>query len=650
MLKLRFFCKVILAVLVGFGMILLSGLIVASPQGGEVKAGDITIGSDINNDIDTLITQQSQKGIIDWQSFSIGTAEHTHFAQPGANAITLNRVVGANISSILGRLTATGKIFLVNPSGIIFGPNSRIDVAGLLATTANISNEDFLAGNYYFVQGPGGGRIINQGYIKAAENGLVFLVAPLVENTGVIEANLGKVVLGSTPANSTYVLDFYGDQLLQFAISSDIGTDINNSITQSGKIIAHGGKVLLTANTAKSVVDQAINMSGIIEANTIASKHGEIVLLGGDKGTVSVTGKLIARGEKEGESGGAIRIQGERIGLFQNAIIDVSGMSGAGNVLIGARYLGDTIVPTASSTYVGPNANIFANALTYGPGGNIIIWSDQATRFYGKAEARGGVVGGAGGFVETSSKNWIDVGGARVDVSAPMGEVGTWLLDPYNVDIVSGTPPSPDGTWDTGSDPFIWSADSNNSQLYVEDILLNLATANVEVNTGIGGPQVGNISLLVALNYPGLDSRTLSLIAANDIDIDAAITGINLDLILQAGASGVISINNNGININTLTTLGGITGINADAITTVGSQLYNNPVVLGATTTLRTTGAGNITFVDTVNGGFGLGIDAAGNTTFGGVIGGTTPLAYLDVTSGVVTNINTNTITTTGTQ
>ena len=364
------FYRVSLAVFLGACAAFFSVLIIASPQGGTVQAGNITI-SNTSPGI-TTITQTTQKGIINWKSFSIGAAESIYFSQPGIYAITLNRVIGGNISYILGQLSATGQVWILNPAGVIFGPKAQVDVAGLLATTAGISNADFMAGNYNFFQGANGNaRIINRGYINAANNGLVFLIAPRVENIGIIKANLGVVVLGSVPAGASYVLDFYGDRLVQFVLPPELESQVYLGITQRGKIIANGGEVLLTAATARSVVDKVINMSGIIEANTVSGKQGSVILSGGEQGVVSVTGKIIARGNKPGETGGTVKIEGENVGLFDNATVDVSGMAGGGNVLIGADYVGvgGALVPTATATYVGPGVNILADAIKYGIGG-----------------------------------------------------------------------------------------------------------------------------------------------------------------------------------------------------------------------------------------------------------------------------------------
>jgi filamentous hemagglutinin family protein len=623
------------------------GIAIGAPQGGEVQAGDITIGSDPGSGIDTLITQTSQKGVIDWQSFSIGEGEHTHFAQPGASAITLNRVRGGELSSILGQLTATGQVWLINPAGILIGANARIDVSGLLATTSNISNEDFLAGNYHFVQGLDNGvSVTNRGYLNIVNGGMAFLLAPQVENSGLIEATLGKVLLGSVPGGSEYVLDFYGDQLISFTLTPDIAGNVNSAITQSGVISAAGGKVLLTVGTAKRVVDTAINMSGIIEASSIGMEDGTVVLTGGEQGVVNITGEIRARGEGALESGGAIRITGEKIGLFGSSILDVSGVSGGGEILIGGNYLDGKIVATSKAVYVAPGVNIFADAISLGSGGRIIVWSKDATRFYGRAQARGGVLGGAGGFVETSSNRWLDVAGALVDVSAPQGAAGTWLIDPYNVDIVS-TPPSSGGGW-SGN---IWSPSSDNSQLYVGDILTALNSGNVQINTGSGGTQAGNIVLTTGtnLNYTGVNQRTLELIAANDIDINAEITGTHLDLLLSA--SGNVNINTTNIDVGSFQVqavnlyINGL-GTGDVNLTTVGNQVYDAPLEIYPDVAYNITSSGNVTFNEVIEGPGALTIYTSGNTTLNGIVGGITPLDYLTVFSGIRTYINSSSINT----
>ena len=124
-------------------LILGPSLLMALPSGGTVREGSATISQSKGESLN--INQQTNKAIIDWNGFSLNVNELVKFTQPGAAAVILNRVTGNDPSSILGRLTANGRVFILNPNGILFGPTSTVDVAGLLATTLNIKNSDFMA-------------------------------------------------------------------------------------------------------------------------------------------------------------------------------------------------------------------------------------------------------------------------------------------------------------------------------------------------------------------------------------------------------------------------------------------------------------------------------------------------------------------------
>jgi large exoprotein involved in heme utilization and adhesion len=86
----------------------------------------------------------------------------------------LNRVVGGDPSSILGTLQSNGRVFLINPNGIMFGAGAQINVAGLVASTLNLSDADFLSGRMNFTNGTGAGANVNQGSINAV-GGPVYL-------------------------------------------------------------------------------------------------------------------------------------------------------------------------------------------------------------------------------------------------------------------------------------------------------------------------------------------------------------------------------------------------------------------------------------------------------------------------------------------
>jgi len=130
----------------------------ANPTGGSVSAGGATISGGAGT---TTINQSTQNVAINWQSFSIGQGEAVKFVQPNSGSVALNRVLGADPSSILGSLSANGKVFLVNPNGILFGQGAQVNVGGLVASTRGITDSDFMAGNYKFA-GSGGGTIVNQ--------------------------------------------------------------------------------------------------------------------------------------------------------------------------------------------------------------------------------------------------------------------------------------------------------------------------------------------------------------------------------------------------------------------------------------------------------------------------------------------------------
>jgi filamentous hemagglutinin family protein len=379
----------------------------ANPQGGQVTAGSATIKHKGDK---TTIKQTSHKAVIDWDTFNIAPHEHTRFQQPSSSAIALNRVnADYGASQILGKLTANGQIWIVNPAGIFFGGNAIVDVAGLVATTANINNQDFMSGNYTFKNVPGwNGAIINQGRIKVKKNGIIALVGPAVINAGVIEAKLGQVALA---AGKEFTMDFYGDRLINFGTDSKVtepvydqnGQVIKDAVRNSGKILADGGKVLITADAAHAVLDNVINMDGLIDANTIEQKHGEIVIHGGNEGIVNVSGTLHAKGEQEGETGGSIKVLGDKVGIFAGAELNASGMSGGGEILIGGDYKGLGTTPTASATYIDRDTLLDASALQQGNGGKVIVWANDIIRFLGKVNVKGGKKSGNSGFFEVST-------------------------------------------------------------------------------------------------------------------------------------------------------------------------------------------------------------------------------------------------------
>ncbi|MBW6521774.1 MAG: filamentous hemagglutinin N-terminal domain-containing protein, partial [Desulfoarculaceae bacterium] len=164
----------------------------ALPAGGVVSAGDVSITSDGGS---MIITQSTPNTAINWQSFSVGQGETVQFVQPDGSSVALNRVLGSDASSILGSLSANGKVFLLNPNGILFGEGAQVSVGGLIASTLGLSDSDFMAGRYQF-SGDSNGTVLNQGTITA-DGGYVALLGANVSNEGIISARLGTVALAA---------------------------------------------------------------------------------------------------------------------------------------------------------------------------------------------------------------------------------------------------------------------------------------------------------------------------------------------------------------------------------------------------------------------------------------------------------------------
>ncbi len=284
----------------------------AAPSGGVVIDGAATIGQ---SGAQTTVVQTTDKGIIDWDGFSIATGESVSFLQPNAGSITLNRVVGGNLSEIHGSLTSNGRLVLINPKGILFGEGARIDVGGLVATTSDISNENFMAGRFLFDRpGDASASIVNRGAITAADAGIVAFVAPHVRNSGVIAANLGTVALA---AGTKFALDLYGDNLVSFAVDADvveIARDANGDavaalVEADGSIIAKGGTIALTAAAARGLIDDVIIADGSFIATSAHQEGGTIILDGGTNGAVKATGSFDASGAAKGR----IVVSGESV-------------------------------------------------------------------------------------------------------------------------------------------------------------------------------------------------------------------------------------------------------------------------------------------------------------------------------------------------
>lgn len=473
----------------------------ALPSNGVVVGGSASMDYSAPGRLD--VHQNTERAVINWDSFNIGKNATTQFYQPSSKSMVVNRVTGSqNPTQILGTMKANGNVMVLDKNGVFFGHDSVIDVGGIVASTGDINDTAFMNDdNRLSLTGiDTGGSIINEGSITVGEAGLAAFVAPSVVNSGLIQAKLGRVALASGTAAT---LDLYGDGLVEV----DATVPLQQALVENkGVITAEGGNVLLTASVAKQVVDAVINNSGIISVASAVEKGGKIVLEGAN---IKVSGTM-----------------------------DASGKTGGGIMHIGGEYLGGGTVRHADRNYIEGTAVLKANATgDYGDGGEIIVWSDQQTSVAGTIEAMAGALSGDGGFIETSSKiNLSVLPSAKISASSLFGKNGQWLLDPRNVTIttVGGDDVSAGGIYD---------ADSDNEQVSLDTVSAALSNGlDVTITTGSTGTQDGNITVSgirdIIKNNGG--EATLTLRAAGYISLSRSITSSHdkLNVVLNADSDG----------------------------------------------------------------------------------------------------------------
>lgn len=337
--------KKTLALLVMSALSLGASSVDAMPEGGVVRSGS---GSVTQNGKEMTIRQDSGRLAMDWTGFSVGKDETVRFQQPGKDALALNRVTGNQQSVIDGSLLSNGHVLLVNPNGVVIGKNASIDVGGLVASTAQVK-DNFMKefGNStgaFSLGGVSDGKIINEGTIQA-EGGLVALHAAKVENSGTISNTGGSAVLA---AADTLTLTPDADGKLNFTVD---GKAAEASALNKGAITADGGTIVMTADSASDVMSTVVNNSGTLQARTLRkNEKGQILLEGGDKGQVEVSGTLDASGTEDGQSAGNIKVIGEKTivhdgtNLLARGNVDGGKIETSGDVL----NLGDNLNIDAS--------------------------------------------------------------------------------------------------------------------------------------------------------------------------------------------------------------------------------------------------------------------------------------------------------------
>ena len=596
------------------GLLCSSSLARANPTGAQVVNGAVgmeTIGS-------TLKITAPDRSIIHWQNFSIGAGETTQFIQPGSMATVLNRVTSGEASHLMGTLQANGRVYLLNPNGIFIGNGAVVDVGSFMATTAHLTDEAFLKGVDFQLTGASDAPIRNAGTITA-RNGDVFLLAQVVENRGTIRAAQGSV--GLMAGREFYVKkDEAGAVKVMVNASQVPGAKKGVGVDQRGTIEALRANLEADGNAYAL----AINQAGVVRAtgvNQLAdgtvtlsapggkiSNNGQLIAanLNGSGGKISAAGtevvfeaaslvtaagavdggevKIAAEGDSlisgglsvDGATGkaGRIELTGDRLGLF-DAKVTADGATGGGEVLVGGDYQGlNPLVQNASRTFVSKGSEISADATIAGDGGEVVVWSDNGTQFYGTISSQGGSVSGNGGFVEVSGKDYLDFRGT-VNTLAANGQTGMLLLDPSDLFINNTTDANPAAP----ANPF--APDGAGASVLTWDTIDSaLDTGNVTVTTGA---DAGTGTGLITINGTGLltfltTGRSLTITASDGTGGGSIVIGAD---ITSTGGGSLIFTAPTQISIGAFT------------ITTAGGAVtFNGATVLTGNAAIDTTNAG----------------------------------------------------------
>jgi filamentous hemagglutinin family protein len=549
-------------------MSVLSFLIVLIPT--QVQAQGITPANDgtgtvirrNGNRVDIQGGSQSRDNANLFQSFEefgLTQGEIANFIANPQTRNILGRVVGGNSSRIDGLIRVTGgnpNLFLMNPAGIIFGANARLNVpASFTATTANgiffdsgwfnaIDFNDYanLVGSpsgFAFTMGQPG-TIINAGDLTVPTGQSLTLLGGTVINTGGLAAPQGQITIAAVP----------GKSLVRLSLSEGLLNLVVQPITPDS---SHPNDWILPIDSLPSLLSNLPrddNLGIVINPDGTAQLAASGVRVPTAAGTAIASGRL----DVSGLLAGTIGVLGDRVGVVE-AEINASGVNGGGRVLLGGNYQGQGPIPRSDRMFVNGGSQINADALQSGNGGQIIVWSDEATSFEGNATAKGGALLGNGGLIEISGAENLAFQGTA-NVEAAVGVAGTVLFDPQDINIV----PTNDSENNNGelSDGQILFADGGNTSIFeisadrLEEIDGNVtlqATGNINLNTSLNfnRPSVPNTSVNFVANGSFNGSGQLITAIGRNVTIAGA-TGVTVGGI-DTGISGNNSSTSNGGNI-----------------------------------------------------------------------------------------------------
>ena len=462
--------------------------------------------------------------------------KHAGKTPPGAviNQGVIQAATGGSVSLIGGAVRNEGQILAhAGQVNLVAGRALAMDFDGdgLMRFTVSEALLNKTEGLKHAVSNTGrieGGAVLLQGRAARAVfsevvNNSGVIGAAKVDNTGgVIRLVAGGGSAGSPTAGSTGS-PTGGNSLINTgtlrAAGGRIELKAEGRVEVSGKAristaskTGRGGQINITGHQVRIAGQARLDASSAAPARVAGKAGGAVKLKAQNKAVVTGQARLSAT-SKTGK-GGQIEITGEKVGLMGLAQLDVSGAMGGGQILAGGDYQGkNPAVRNAKVTYVGKNVKLAADATRSGQGGRVIVWADDTTRYHGRISARGGALGGDGGFVEVSGKRHLAFRG-EVDVKARRGRAGTLLLDPNDLCIggnTSCTTGDNTATEDTNN-PF--DAASSTANSWVSQATLSaLGNVNIILQADNNIYFDGNITM------PDTFNRDFRLLAGGNIDM-----------------------------------------------------------------------------------------------------------------------------------
>ena len=359
----------------------------------------------------TIDQGNNQKVIIDWNSFNIGSGSTVYFKQPNAGASALNRIYDADPTIIQGALIADGRVYLLNQNGILFDSGSQINVHTLVASTLAMSDSAFKSGvtantdpNALLFDGVTGYTRIDvagsaaggtaPATLTSAAGGSIILLAPQVQNNGIIQSPDGQVILAAghtvllfqpQTQNSAQMRGYF------VQVTADNGpVNLTSTVSNLGVIGADRGNVTLAA--------LAVNQMNRITAKTAVNRNGSIWLIGKD--TVTLGPKSVTETPLD-TSDTTMLTDGQDYSLFRASVF----------------VTGNTIVDQGSIS---------------SPSGNVILSSQQGVPFNFNALNSASVD-------VTDAQTYLNSGPTRIflDSMASIDTSGDWVNLPMAKNLVS---------------------------------------------------------------------------------------------------------------------------------------------------------------------------------------------------------------------